>query len=131
MLIGSASGRISNVNIRLLFGLALVATSSVAVAEPATLYCMGIFANGSPFQTELAIDDEKGTVTFNADNSTTLAISRGDRFKYEWTTSDEDVQFVTVLNRFTGELTSIRKAEEGEPERHFQANCYTADDQKF
>ena len=118
-------------NTRLLFGLALIAGSSEVVAEPTVFYCMGVISNGKPFQTELSIDNEKSTVTLNADNSTTLAIERSDRFTYQWTTIDEDVQFVTVLNRFTGELSSIRKAEESEPELHFRANCYTAAEQKF
>ena len=125
------SVRILNVNARIFFGLALIAMSPVVVAEPTTLYCMGVFASGSPFQAELSVDEGNGTISVNGDKATTLSITGADRFKYEWAASYEDVRFVTVLNRFTGELVSIRKAEEGEPEPYFRANCYSAEDQKF
>ena len=105
--------------------------SASVAAAPVKLYCLGVFADGSPLQTELSIDEDFGEVKFGQGKQNTLELRSSDAYKYEWASTDDGTNFVTILNRFSGELTSFRKVKDGDPQIHFQAMCYTQNDRKF
>ena len=58
-------------------------------------------------------------------------ITRSDRYGYECLAKDEDVESVTLLNRLTGELDSLRKAGDADPEHNFKAQCFMPKELKF
>lgn len=110
---------------------ALTGLGTSVWGEPVKLYCLGVFADGSPLQTELSIDTDFGEVRFGLGKANTLELRTTDIFKYEWSNTADGANFVTILNRFSGEMTSFKQLKDSEPELHFRANCYRENELKF
>ena len=71
-------------------------------AQPTSLYCQGRYETGELLQLRLDIDIEN-KVLLTGDTTTPLAI---DEFNIVWRSEANSVQFESILNRWTGELSA-------------------------
>ena len=71
-------------------------------AQPTSLYCQGRYETGELLQLRLDIDIQN-KVLVTGDKATPLSI---DEFNIVWRSEANGVQFESILNRFTGELSA-------------------------
>ena len=104
---------------------------SNAYSKPIEMYCIGLFANGNPLKTLLLIDESENVVYFDPTMKDKSSFKSVDMFSFEWEIKQQNARFLSVLNRFSGELVSLKQLQEETPELHFKADCYPADARKL
>jgi len=82
--------------------LSILMLSQSIFAQPVSLYCQGRYETGELLQLRLDIDIENN-ILLAGDVETPIAI---DEFNIVWRSEANNVQFESILNRWTGELSA-------------------------
>ena len=101
--------------------------SQTAFSQVLSLFCQGRYQTGELLQLKLYMDFDQSVLI--ADNKTTPLII--DDFNIMWRSEANGVQFDSVLNRWTGELTATMIEIQDIKPNFLSAICKTADKIKF
>ena len=112
---------------RILTTLFFIFMSQSAFSEVVSLYCQGRYQTGELLQLRLDMDFDKNVLI--ADNKTTPLII--DDFNIMWRSEANGVQFESMLNRWTGELTATMIEIQDVKPNFLNGICQTPDKIKF
>jgi len=112
--------QLSFLAIALLFGQASWSASS-------KLYCQGLYETGELLQIVIDIDIKKGQIR-TADKISPIGL---DDFNIIWGSEANGVQFESILNRWTGELSATMIQNNEVKPNFLRGLCETIDKRKF
>ena len=110
-----------------LLALALVAVSGIGVAKPMNLYCQGNYATGELLQLVITIDLQTEQL-HTGNRSVPIGV---DEFNIIWRSEANGVQFESVLNRWTGELTATMIEPSDIKPNFLRGLCQKIENRKF
>ena len=98
-----------------------------AFSEVISLYCQGRYQTGELLQLRLDFDLNK-SLLMTGDNGTPINI---DDFNISWRSEANGVQFESILNRWTGELTATMIEIQDVKPNFLNGICQTPENIKF